>query len=254
VKRIVVLSDIQYPFHNSRALKAVIRFVGEYRPDHLVQIGDFMDYPQPSRWSKDTALEYQGSVFEDSRKAQRDVLKEMRKVYDGPFGIIEGNHDLRPRQYLAKYAPALAESRAFDLDVLLAFEDYGVEKLPDFWEFAPGWIMTHGHLGGIRLTNEAGRTALNAAKRIGKSVVMGHTHRMGICKFTFGYNARITQELTGVEVGHLMDMKKAGYLKGSTANWQMGFAIIHIEGSYVKPELIPITKNKFVVDGTVFSV
>jgi len=59
-KRIVVASDIQFPFEDRRLVRSFIRFVGEYQPDELVQIGDLMDFPQPSRWSKDTAEEFQG--------------------------------------------------------------------------------------------------------------------------------------------------------------------------------------------------
>src|SRR5690606_19916072 len=136
----------------------------------------------------------------------------LRDVYSGPVGVIEGNHDERPRTYLAKYAPALAESKAFHIDALLGFDDFGIRWLPDFYEFAPDWVATHGHRGGIRLTQDAGKTALNAAIRFGSSVVMGHTHRLGAVPKTIGYDGNM-RTLWGVEVGNLMNMKLAGYLK-----------------------------------------
>lgn len=253
VKRIFVMPDTQLPDDDRKALNAVINFVGEYQPDEVVHIGDLMDFPQPSRWSKDSAAEFQGSVFEDADNAKRRLLKPLRDVYDGPIGVIEGNHDERPRVYLARYAPALAESRAFHMDTMLGFDDFGIKWLPDFYPLAPGWVATHGHKGGIRLTQDAGKTALNAAIRFNESVVMGHTHRLGAVPKSFGYDGNI-RTLWGVEVGNLMNMKLAGYLKGATANWQQGFAILHIDGDHVRAETIAISSGKFVVDGNVFTV
>ncbi|GAB3475436.1 metallophosphoesterase [Amycolatopsis cihanbeyliensis] len=253
-KRIVVISDVQMPYEDRKALKAVINFVGEYQPDEVVQIGDLMDYPQPSRWSKGTAAEYEGSVFADSDYGKRHFLEPLRAVYDGPVGVVEGNHDLRPRTYLSKYAPALAESGAFNLETLLDFDAFGVTKLPDWYEFAKGWVITHGHLGKIRLSPVAGNTALNAAKKMGASLIMGHTHRLGTLHHTLGYNGEVKQTLTGVEVGHLMNQKLASYLDTATANWQAGFAIVHRDGNYVHAETIPIEHRRFTVEGAVFTI
>jgi metallophosphoesterase superfamily enzyme len=243
------------PYEDRRPLAAVIRFVGDYQPDEVVQIGDLVDYPQPSRWNKDTRGEFEGSVFADSEYAQKKFFAPLRGVYDGPVGIIEGNHDERPRVYLAKYAPALAESDAFNFEKLLDFDGFGITKLPEFYRFAPGWLMTHGHRGGIRLNQNAGMTALNAAKRFGESIIMGHTHRLAKVSFTYGYDGD-SRTLTGVEVGHLMNPKLASqqYLKSGTANWQQGFAIAEVSGRHVKVDPIEIVDKKFVVGGSVYHV
>src|SRR5699024_3388466 len=105
-KRIFVIPDTQLPYDDRKALKAVIRCIGDLQPDEVIHIGDLMDYPQPSRWNKGTRGEFEGSVYEDSEQAKRRLLAPLRDVYDVPIGVHEGNHDLRPRDYLAKYAPA----------------------------------------------------------------------------------------------------------------------------------------------------
>jgi metallophosphoesterase superfamily enzyme len=255
-KSYVVISDTQMPFENRRAVNAIIRFIGDYRPNEVVQIGDLVDFPQPSRWNKDSRGEFEGSVFKDADYVKRKFLEPLRAAYDGPVGVIEGNHDLRPREYLSKYAPALAGTHAFDFDVLLDFDGFGVTKLPDFYEFTSGWLMTHGHLGSIKLSPIAGNTALNAAKRLGKSVIMGHTHRLSVGSETRGYNGKTQVQLTGMEVGNLMDMKVASatYLKHGTANWQTGFAVVHVDGQHVSPQPIPIIGGKFVVDGQTYQL
>jgi metallophosphoesterase superfamily enzyme len=233
-KRIVVISDLQMPFEDRKALAAVIRFIGEYRPDEVIQIGDLVDYPQPSRWSKGTAAEFEGSVLKDSKYAQQHFFEPLREVYSGPVSMHEGNHDLLP--------------------VLLDLPKYRVQLLPDFHQVAPDWLTTHGHVGGITLSQISGNTALNGAKRAGKSLVMGHTHRQGIGRHTTGYGGKVTRTVTGVEVGHLMNMRHANYLKGATPNWQTGFAVLHIDRSTVTPELVPITARRFIVDGVTFKV
>lgn len=253
-ERIVIISDTQMPYEDRRALSAVIRFIGEYQPDKVVQIGDLADYPQPSQWSKGSAAEYEGSVFEDSDYVKRRFFEPLRSVYDGPVGVLEGNHDERPRKYLAKYAPALAESGAFAMENLLDFEGFGVEKLPDFYDFAPGWVITHGHRGGIRLTQKAAQTALGAAQKFLKSVIMGHTHRLGMLPHSYGYGGKVTKTLWGVEVGNLMNMKLAQYLKGGSANWQQGFAVVHVDGNQVHPSTVPIMGGRFSVDGQIYTV
>lgn len=248
MKRIVVISDTQIPYEDRRAVKNVIAFIGNYMPDEVVHIGDLMDYPQPSRWTKGTRAEFEGSVFEDSEQAKRRFLDPLRKAYSGPIKVIEGNHDERPRLYLEKHAPALAESKQFHFENLLDFDGFGIEAIRGFYDFAPDWVMTHGHLG-LPLSNLAGRSAMRAAIKLGKSVVQGHTHRIGLAAETYGYRGKTTTR-TGVEIGNLMDIKKASYLKTGAANWQKGFAIMHVNGSNVTPELVPVHPNgSFVASG-----
>lgn len=235
-------------------MRAVINFIGERQPDEVVHIGDLMDYPQPSRWTKDTAAEFQGSVFRDSESAKRRFCEPLRAVYEGPVGIIEGNHDLRPRQYLSKYAPALAESNAFDFATLLDFDGFGFTKLPEFYRFNPSWVMTHGHRGGISLSQISGQTARLAASSMDSSIIMGHTHRLGKQMLTRGYGGEMKHVLTGLEVGNLMSMKQAQYLEGATANWQQGFGVVYVDGNHVNAQPIPITHRKFIVDGTTYHV
>ena len=253
-KRIVVFSDTQIPFDDRKAVAAVVRFIGDYQPDRVVHIGDLMDYPSPSRWTKGTSEEFAQRIKPDSEQCKKRFLGPLREVYDGPVGVHEGNHDERPFEYLAKYAPALVEfADQFKFENLLDFDGFGVEVLPEFYRIAPGWISTHGHRGGIRLTQKAGDTALNAAIKANVSVVMGHTHRLGLKPESRGYGGNFTA-LWGMEVGNLMNMKLASYLKGGTANWQQGFGLLTVEGQHVKPEIVPITNGRFAVHGDVWTM
>lgn len=253
-ERLVVISDTQMPYDERKAVKALIKFIGDCQPDRVIHIGDLMDFPQPGRWTKDTRAEFEGSVFEDCQKAKERFLEPLRAVYDGPIGVHEGNHDERPRNYLEKYAPALAGDGHYNIENLLDFDGFGIELLPEFNKIAPGWITTHGHRGQISLNRIAGNTALNAAKKFDASVIMGHTHRLGILSYSSGYGGVVKKTVTGMEVGHLMDMRKATYLKGGTGNWQQGFGLVTIDGNHVKAEPVPINQGRFTVDGHTWEV
>lgn len=250
MKRIVLIPDTHVPIDDRSVVRAIIRFIGNTQPDEVVHLGDLMDYPSPSRWTKGTKEEFQARIKPDSEQAKTRFLGPLREVYSGPVRVHVGNHDERPETYLGQYAPALVEyAEQFKLSALLDFDGFGVETLPDFYKIAPGWLSTHGHRGGIRLSQKSGETALLAALKFGTSVIMGHVHRLGLKGHTTGYGGN-GNTLWGMEIGHIMNMKKAHYLKGATANWQQGFGLLTVDGAHVKPELVPINARRFSVDGS----
>jgi hypothetical protein len=71
---------------------------------------------------------------------------------------------------------------------------------------------------------------------------------------TTGYGGEVKQWVTGMEVGNLMDMKKAHYLKGGTANWQQGFGLLKIDRKHVKAETVPIKEGRFIVDNSTWEL
>ncbi|GAA2687796.1 metallophosphoesterase [Nonomuraea recticatena] len=251
MRKVLFYSDVQIPYHNPLQVRALHHFIKEWQPDEIIIIGDFMDYPEPSSWSKGTRLEFQTNVLADSETGKR-VLADIRRVHERDISFIEGNHDLRPRAYLSRYAPALSESKAFHVGTLLDFDGFGIVEQPAFYSFAPGWVATHGHLG-FTLSDIAGRTAGLAALKTNSNLVMGHTHRLGISGETRGYDGRGTT-YTGFEVGHMMDVrpgKTPAYLKNGMANWQSGFGAAYVDGKHV--QLIPVPmKNdgSFIFEGS----
>jgi hypothetical protein len=107
--------------------------------------------------------------------------------------------------------------------------------------------MVHGDEQAIN--HNAGLTALTAARRHGKSVVCGHTHRLGVSAFSEASGGVLGRVLTGMEVGHLMDEKQAFYTKG-TFNWQKGFGLIYTDRNGTTGVTVPIDRQgSFVVEG-----
>lgn len=250
MKRIAVLPDTHIPAHHGPAVSALLGFIEATQPDEIVHTGDLMDYPQPSRWTLGTRAQFAGSVKDDSRRGRR-FLEALRARHEGPITLIGGNHDTRPQAKLLSAAPELAEGDEFHPRTLLDLDAYGVDYVDGFHSIAPGWVATHGHLD-LPLSRIAGRTAANAATRLRTNVVMGHTHRLGLIPESGGYNGRLTT-YWGLEVGHISDIRKAGYLKSGAANWQLGFGLLYVDGAQVTPHAVRIGNDgRFACEGRVW--
>jgi hypothetical protein len=124
-------------------------------------------------------------------------------------------------------------------DKFMGYDKAGIKYHPNGFDFAPGWHTCHGD--AFPLSNKPGQTALNGAVRMGKSVVSGHTHRLGLSAHSEASGGKYGRIVWGVEVGNLVDLSSPGmgYTKGY-ANWQMGFVVGTLHGKRFTPELIPI--------------
>lgn len=244
-KRIVVISDLQVPYQSRPAVDAVARFIKAYKPDDVVCVGDEIDAPQISRWNKGLAGEFTRDLGKDRDETCR-VLEHLQIRH-----IQRSNHTGRLLSYVKKYAPGLAGLPELSIEGFLRLADLGIEYHHKPYAVAPGWLMMHGDEGG--LSQEPGKTALNLARKVGRSVVCGHTHRLGLQPFTESVNGRVTAQRWGFEVGNLMNLAKASYLMTGGANWQLGFGMLYVEGNNVTPRPVPIHRDgSFSVDGRVW--
>lgn len=242
MKRIVVLSDLQIPYHDSKTVDATIRFISDYKPDELWCVGDELDAPEPSRWNKGMAGEY-ASTLQDGIDKTNEIMSRYRKALGKkPFIIQRSNHTDRIDTYMRKYAPAFNSLKSLQIEELLGYSSLGITYLHRMHELLPGWVMAHGDEGA--LNRAPGATALNLARSIGKSVVCGHTHRVGLQHETRGFYGK-THTLFGLEVGHMMDMSQASYLTSGNANWQQGIGILVQDNKKnVTPHAVPIINGQ----------
>jgi predicted phosphodiesterase len=247
MQRVIVLPDMQIPYQDKKAVRAMQQFVAEYEPDKLFCVGDEADSPEPSRWNKGSAGEFAGTLQKglDETAAIMKGFKEA--IGDKEFHVMRSNHGDRIENYVNRYAPALASLRDLDYSKLLGYRENNITYHDKIWSFAPGWVMAHGDEGNLIKT--AGGTALSLARKTGSSVVCGHTHRLGIQHEHSGFNGKIQNRLFGVEVGHFMDLSKASYLNTGSANWQQGFSILYIDKGKVTPTVVPVVGRSFIVEG-----
>lgn len=246
---VVVLPDIQHPYEDKPFVNALVEFVKDFAPDTLGQIGDLIDAPEPSRWNKGMAGEF-APTLQRSIDGTFKLLKRFRDVHEGPFWIKSGNHDERVAEYVRRYAPALTSLTSLHMPELLRLNEIDVKWEPNIFDVAPGWVAAHGHEGG--LNRVSGSTAMGLARKFGKSVVCGHTHRVGLQHESTGYAGKLST-IAGLEVGHAMSVRKAGYLKGGTANWQQGFGILTTFKGVTHAQAVRVTNRSFAVDGSVYT-
>lgn len=246
MKTIVLVSDLQVPYHSDKAVNSLANFIQSTQPDLVCSVGDEMDMPQVSRWNKSMAGEY-----EQTLSKQRDqtiaILKRL-----GVQHMSRSNHTDRLAVYMRRYAPALAGLPELSLGAFFNLAELGIELHKQPWELAPGWLLCHGDESGQSIT--AGGTALGIARKVGKSVCAGHTHKLGLQHHTEMLNGRISRTIWGFETGNMMDPRKAGYLGAGAANWSGGFGLLLVDEKRVTPVPVPVRPDgSFQVGGTTWT-
>lgn len=249
MKLIIVLADLQVPYHDLNYIRVMKKFVREMsrsRQFHRVelgQIGDLMDQPEVGRWNKGAAGEYSGTFWSGVR-ATREIVDEFQFDW-----IKVGNHDRRVEDYLEKYAPALGSPDSeWNLNTLLGMDNRILRRDP--FQMAPGWIACHGDEGG--LSPVSGRTAFGLALTYDQSVVCGHTHRAGVVSKTVGLPPN-RRRIAGMEIGNGMQEEYATYIKTKSPNWQKGFGIFVVKGQQTYDQLILMNPDcSFTYDGRIY--
>ncbi len=248
-KTTVVLPDIQYPFHDALALSKVIKVIADIQPDAVFQIGDAIDFPQVSRWTKGTAGEY-APTLQKHIDGFKSVLRDLRDAAPkAKITWLEGNHDLRLRDFVQKYAAPLRTLDALTQDSLFDLRDVGVEYVQGPFRVATNTYAVHGHeSSGYASTPQAWDTKF--IKRYGsdKNIIFGHTHQPYLLTRAYGFEGKVTPRFT-MNVGSIMDPVRATYVKDGAVNWVMSFALLRDDGKRVHPDLITMVDRGFYLNG-----
>jgi predicted phosphodiesterase len=241
MKRILVIPDLQIPLHDEHVVRNVIKFAKSFKADQTVTLGDEMDMTELGRWSEGKA-EWFAQTLDENRNMTVEILWELNCS-----DVIRSNHTDRLYNQISSKIPALGSLPELRFEKFLKFDELGIKFHRDEMNIAPGWIAVHGDHTPIK--PQGGLSALEGARRRGKNVISGHTHRAGRSSFTEASGGRVGRILQGVEAGHLMDVRKASYTHG-VANWQQAFAIMYVQDKNVQVDLIHIEKDgTFIVAG-----
>lgn len=250
MKTTLILPDIQYPYHDALMLKKLIQVAKDIQPDTILQIGDGIDFPQVSQWSKGNAGEYTRDLQEHIDGYRREVLAPLREVAGAAQILwLEGNHDLRIKDFVKKYAAPLGVLRALEMPSIFGLEELSIEYVRGPVRIGTNTFAIHGHeSGGYSATPSA--WDLKFTKRYGsdKSFVFGHTHQPFIVHRAFGYEGKVSPRFT-LNAGSIMDPVAASYVKDGAVSWVMSFALLRDDGKRVWPELITATDRKFYLNG-----
>jgi predicted phosphodiesterase len=246
----LIIPDVQHPYEDKVALKKLINVAADLQPDSIVQIGDGIDFPQVSQWSKGTAGEYADTLQEHIDGYRAEFLLPLREAApDASIVWLEGNHDLRLREFVRKYAAPLTNLRALEVESLFELEDLNISYERGPLRVATNTFAVHGHEAGGYCASASAWDA-KFAKRYGsdKNFVFGHTHQPFLITRAFGYGGKVSPRFT-MNVGSIMDPVAASYVKDGAVSWVPSFALLRDDGKRVWPELVTMTDRLFYVSG-----
>lgn len=234
VKKVLLLSDLHFPYHDNEAITAALKDGQKEKVDCIFINGDMLDFYQLSFHEKDprktsipVELEMGRNFFESLRKAFPKSL-----IY-----YIPGNHEIRMERYLKVKAPELLDVEEFRLDVLLRVREFGINFIPYGTKVYFGKLLVeHGDkMKGTGGVNPA-RTLFLRLKR---HAICGHFHR----------TSEATEKVYDGDVvvtystGCLCELEP-GYLEVNNHNH--GFAIVEMDGQNFT------VRNKKVVNSKVY--
>lgn len=245
----VILPDIQYPYHDALAMSKIVRVIEDIQPDRILQIGDAIDFPQVSRWNVGKAGAY-APTLQKHIDGFKGLLAKLREAApEASITWLEGNHDLRIKDFVASYAPALGTLRALEIENLFGLAELGIDYRKGPLHVGTNTYAVHGHEASGYCSSPSAWD-LKFLKRYGsdKSFVFGHTHQPFLITRAFGYEGKVSPRFT-MNVGSVMDPVQATYVKDGAVNWVMSFALLRDDGKRVYPELVTMVDRGFYLNG-----
>lgn len=248
-ENVAVLSDIQFPFHDGKALSGSLDWVEAKECDTVILGGDILDFYSISSFERDPAKGWAGlSLEQDLALGLQDELIEMgvRVVFIG------GNHEDRWRRTIWK-TRATETPEAATVNEMIA-KTYGVPGDADelfksvfvregvtYYPYhhvlgfaGDNLLVTHGEM----VRQHSGWTARAHVEKYGKSCIVGHTHRLGTYLRTDQRGPH-----GGWENGCLcrLDPEYAAF-----PNWQQGFTSFTVSGARFHVTQHPIIDGEVV--------
>ncbi len=226
LKKAVIINDIQIPFQDKVTLELVVRFIGELKPDWVIMNGDIVDCYTISEFSRDPLTTT--SLAQEIREAG-ELMARFRDIPQKLW--IGGNHEDRLRRFIWNKAPQLAEVEGLDFPGLFKLADHGFSWIEYGGHTMVGKLLvTHGDL----VRRDSGATARAHFQKFGKSVMIGHTHRLG----TY-YKTQLGTPRSAFENGCLCSLTPE---YANNVDWQQGFSVVHWceETGYFHVQQMPI--------------
>jgi predicted phosphodiesterase len=247
LERVFVFSDLQIPYYNVLALNIALSRCRDYKPTHVVIIGDFLDYEallgKAKQKSPDLSTDELKALDLEFLAGAR-VLKQIEQVL--PSGcvkyFIKGNHEDRADQILIK-PDGDYWKKHIDIDERLNLSGTGWHIVKYNDKIKLGKLnYTHGFYYDVH-------HAQHHARVYCENVIYGHTHQIQV--FTMPTPAR---ELAfwAASVGCLCDMNPE-WLRGKPNSWDHAWAEIdYTSNGDFFPHLHRVIRGKVVIDGKLY--
>ena len=250
----LILSDTQIPDQNEEALTLIKKFIPDLKPDFLILNGDIVNfttvstygYPADYKIGLDDELKICKSLLKELVRIAREANPEVQIFY------LFGNHEARLEKYLNAHGRELfdlkdeLDQRVLSLEHLLGLYEMGIKHVPYSKDIRiDKAVLFHGD----RARKNSGYTAHSYLQDWGESIIVGHTHRLGLV-----FKTHIERAKFGMETGCLCnaDMKVA-YTRHP--DWMTGFGVLVLnhDTNTLHPTIVPIINGEFTFGGKLYN-
>jgi hypothetical protein len=244
--KVIVTPDRQVPFHDEDSHQAICDYVSASEFDEWVDLGDFMDFDQISRFSAGNLRAVAGRRIMEDYEVGRRVLDEnlaaLRASSDKPrFTLLEGNHDVRIEKWL-DFHPEMVG--AVELQNGLGFDERAIDFVRCYSKGESYRIGKQWFHHGLYHGNNHARKHVSM---FGSNIAYGHTH--DVQSYT---QARLAHDgpIVGQSLGCLC-REDLSYIKGRPTNWQQAFGewTFFPDGTF-SYNVTRIINGRFVAPGT----
>ena len=242
LEKILFIPDCHFPYQDSLAFDLMMEAMLDFKPEHVIILGDFIDMYSVSSHDKNPK---RAMKLEEEITASVDALWRVKGLGAKNNVYISGNHEDRLTRYLMQKAPELWDR--INVPTVLALDKLGFEYVPYKSDYT---------LGKLRMTHDTGKAGATAHKQAvdayHRSVIIGHTHRIG---YTVQGDVEGDKHV-GAMFGWLGDVKQVDYAHNVNIHkdWAHGFGIGYLNPrngyTYLVP--VPIVNYSCVVEGKLY--
>lgn len=235
----LILNDIQFPFHDARVLTLVEDFARDLKPHGIILNGDVVDCYEISDFDKNPLTQ---ATLDQEAELAIGLMARLAKIAKECWWL-GGNHEDRLRRFLWKHAASfkLLGRRAtidamgvLDFPTLFRVVENGFRWKPYGGSVDLGKLMvTHG----MMVRSQSAASGRAHYERFGTSVLIGHTHRLGVY-----YRTNVRGVHAAYENGCLCLLTPE---YAQHPDWQQGLSVVHVEqGGWYNVQQIPILGRK----------
>lgn len=245
-KEILVIPDLQVPFHDALSLNSVEQLMRDHAWDEIIQLGDFMDFNCISSHNKNNLRAVEGSrLLADYAEGNKILDRWQKLAPKAKITLLEGNHEYRVESYI-NANPQMAGM--IEVPIGLRLGKRGINWVP-FWS-NNNKTYDVGKATFIHGKKTTDYHACAMAYMYGRNVFYGHTHDIQCYSVqTAGDN----NTYVGQSLGCLCEYNQS-YMRGSPSKWQQAVTAFHFfENGDFTYNVIRIFKHRFYFDGIEYS-
>lgn len=211
-EKMVILGDTHFPFVHKPSLEKALKFIKEFQPKYVIQVGDLYDMLSHGRFPRSLSNYNPREEMLEGRRMAADLWKQVQAVAPkAECHQILGNHDVRP---MKKILEAYPEAEVFfDFEKWFKFDNVNTHADIRKELMLNGICFLHGYRSRLGEHRDYNRL----------STVCGHSHLGGVSYRNYG-----NEILFELNAGYLGDpeSKALSYTPQKIINWTHGIGVI----------------------------